>query len=95
MKQHKKNANGEGVKFTDLLAAACPECGSTDTEWHCSQHTSSGVMEGRLRTHEVSTQFFLGCNHCSETIRIISGNELARLMTEAANGVFRRAAPKA
>lgn len=85
MRQHEKTANGEGVKFTDWLAAACPECGSADTEWHCDQYTDSGVVDGRLRMHEVKTRFFLGCNSCGETIRIISGDELARLMTEVAN----------
>ncbi len=73
------------VLSTALLAAACPECGSTDTEWHCSQQTNSGVVDGRLRMHDVHTVFFLGCNECSETIRTIGGDKLARLLTEAAN----------
>jgi hypothetical protein len=36
--------------------------------------------------HEVRTRFFLGCTVCSETIRIIDGDDLAQMMTEAANG---------
>jgi hypothetical protein len=71
--------------LTDGLADPCPECGSTDTEWHCSQYTNSGVENGRLRLHDIGTRFFLGCNVCSATIRTISGDKLARLMTEAAN----------
>jgi hypothetical protein len=71
--------------LTDWLEAACPECGGTDTEWNCSQYTNSGVETGHLRLHEVWTRFFLGCNLCSATIRVISGDKLARLMTEAAN----------
>jgi len=68
------------------MKAICPECGSSDTEWHCDQYTDSGVVDGRLRMHEVKTRFFLGCNSCSETIRVIGGDDLARLMTETANG---------
>jgi hypothetical protein len=72
-------------ELTGVLEAVCQECGGTDTEWHCSQYTNSDVENGRLRLHEVVTRFFLGCNSCSATIRIISGDKLARLMTEAAN----------
>lgn len=68
-----------------LLQANCPECGSADTEWHCTQTTNSGVPDGRLRMHDVSTVFFLGCNSCSTTIRTVSGDKLAELMTESAN----------
>lgn len=74
--------------LTDVLAASCPECGSTDTAWHCSQHTDSGVADGRLWMHDVKTRFFMGCNACSETIRIIDGDDMARLMTKAANTVY-------
>jgi hypothetical protein len=64
------------------LGAACPECGSNDTAWNCTQTTNSGVADGRLRMHDVTTVFFLGCNCCSETIRTMSGDEVARMMTE-------------
>lgn len=63
----------------------CPECGSSDTEWRCAQTTKSGVADGRLRMHDVSTVFYLGCNVCSETIRVLSGEEVARWMNAAAN----------
>ena len=83
--QTKNSAAGGASALTDVLAAECPECGSADTEWHCAQFTDSGVVDGRLRMSEIMTRFFLGCNSCSATIRIISGDELAQLMTEAAN----------
>lgn len=66
--------------LNDLLATTCPECGSTDAEWACTQTTRSGVAEGRLRLHEVTTLFYCGCNHCSETIKTITGDELAAMM---------------
>ncbi len=76
--------------LNDLLAANCPECGSSDTAWQCTQTTNSGVVDGRLRMHDVSTVFFLGCNRCSNTIRTVRGDELAMMMTQAAQ---RNAAP--
>lgn len=67
------------------VSRECPECGSTDTEWHCSQTTNSGVVDGRLRMHDVSTVFYLGCNCCSETICTMSGDEVAQRMNTTAN----------
>ena len=67
------------------VSRACPECGSAETEWHCAQTTNSGVVDGRLRMHDVSTVFYLGCNHCSETIRTVSGDDVAQWMNTAAN----------
>lgn len=69
--------------LNDLLGVNCPECGSTDTEWNCTQTTNSGVVDGRLRMHDISTVFFLGCNCCSTTIRTVRGEELAAMMTKA------------
>lgn len=68
-----------------IVSRECPECGSPDTEWHCAQTTNSGVVDGRLRMHDVSTIFYLGCNCCSETICTVSGNDVAQWMNAAAN----------
>lgn len=63
--------------------SACKECDSTDLSWHTSNVNRSGVQEGRLRTGEIECLFFLGCNHCSETLATISADEVANLMNEA------------
>lgn len=73
---------GSPSKSSELLAGSCPECGSADTEWSCGQQTNSCVADGRLRMGEVITIFTLGCNSCSETIRIIDGDEVARIMNQ-------------
>ena len=70
-------------KLRDLLKGRCPECGSWDLEWHCSQDTQSGVADGRLGLNEVTTLFYLGCEYCSETIRTVTGDDLAFMMTGA------------
>lgn len=65
----------------------CPECGSSDTEWHCALTTNSGVVDGRLRMHDVASVFYLGCNCCSETIRTVSGDDVARFLNRTADGM--------
>lgn len=72
------------MELEDLLNKKCGECGSADLEWHCSQDTNSGVVDGRLRMHEIHTIFYLGCNACSETLKIINGDEVAAMLTQAA-----------
>ena len=61
----------------------CGECESSDLEWSCTQDTNSGVVDGRLRLNEVHTIFYLGCNNCSETVKVVSGDKIAAMMTDA------------
>jgi hypothetical protein len=58
----------------------CPECGSKDLQWHCTHETNSGVVDGRLRMHDINTLFYLGCNYCSETLKTVSGDEAAEFL---------------
>ena len=60
----------------------CKECGSDQLSWSSSVQNTSGVVEGRLRSHEIRPIFFLGCDECSETLLIISGDEVANIMTK-------------
>lgn len=76
--------NGKSTREL-LHGSKCPKCESTDIEWNCAQVTNSGVVDGRLRMHDVSTVFYLGCNNCSETLRTISGDDVAQSMNAAAS----------
>ena len=59
----------------------CPECESSDLEWFTSKTTvNSVVVEGRLRSEEVSTKYVLGCNGCSETIKTVSENKILQVL---------------
>lgn len=58
----------------------CDECGSADIQWTCKQATLSGIADGRLQMRDVFTSFVLGCNECSETVRVMTGDEVARWM---------------
>jgi hypothetical protein len=56
---------------------ACPDCGGTNLSWDVSYQNNSGVVEGRLRTHDITCFFVLGCNECSGTVRVVRAEEIA------------------
>lgn len=62
------------------LIAECRECGSTDLAWQTSIINRSNVEQGRLHTNDVECLFFLGCNHCSETLETVTADKVADLM---------------
>lgn len=63
----------------------CKECGSTSLTWqtHNRVHLGCQVQDGRLKTSEVQCLFVLGCDHCSETLKVLSADEVAGEMTVA------------
>lgn len=61
----------------------CRNCGSNELYWSPHYKSSSDVPEGRLRTGEVRCFFVLGCDTCSETLKVISAADAAELLTEA------------
>lgn len=65
---------------------ACPRCLGAELRWHCGQRNTSGVVDGRLKMGDVSTEFFLGCEGCSETIHVLSGDVIAQMLTEQLQG---------
>lgn len=50
----------------------CPECGGENLTWDTVNRNKSNVVEGRLRTNEVTVDFFLGCDKCSATLQIVA-----------------------
>lgn len=62
----------------------CKECGGTALTWHTSIINRSEVQQGRLNTRDVECIFFLGCDHCSETLAMISADKVAGRMNSQA-----------
>ena len=58
----------------------CPECGSYDLKWFPQMQNIGCVQDGRIQMHEVSCVFVLGCEYCSETVKIISAEKVAELL---------------
>lgn len=69
----------------DMNVTECKACQSTSLTWFTQNATFSGVQQGRLRTSEVTCQFVLGCDYCSETLAVISADKVADLLNSRAN----------
>lgn len=65
-----------------FAAGCCPECGSRELTWHADTKNCGGAQDGRICMREVAPVFFLGCDECSETIRVIHGGAIAELLTK-------------
>ena len=63
------------------MTTKCPECGSNQLSWFCHPHNKSDVVDGRLRMHDVGVKFVLGCDECSETVQVVSGDQIAERLT--------------
>lgn len=53
----------------------CSNCQGNDLRWHVGTHNGSGVVDGRLRSHDLSVQFYLGCEECSETLMTVYADD--------------------
>lgn len=51
-----------------IARGVCPACGEKELSWGVVPHNKSGVVDGRLTLNDVETIFYLGCDHCSETL---------------------------
>ena len=59
------------------MANQCPECKRTDgLFWEVYPDTNSGIVDGRLRMHDIKIKAFQGCEFCSCTIEIIGDEEI-------------------
>ncbi|HEP8970217.1 TPA: hypothetical protein VDU83_002555 [Pseudomonas aeruginosa] len=69
-------------KATEITKCKC--CGSADLAWQTANTIRNDIQQGRLNTSDVQCVFSLGCNHCSETLAVISADQVAALMNEQA-----------
>lgn len=66
----------------------CPECDSPELRWHAGTKNIGGVQDGRIRMSEVVPIFFLGCEFCGETIKVIEGDEVAEFLNSLQDEKF-------
>ncbi len=67
------------MKPKDIITpSSCNNCGSLLLSWNCGKKNNSGIQDGRLQCHDISV---LGCEECSETLKIIDGDEAAQLLS--------------
>lgn len=55
----------------------CKNCGSFENSWFPSNRVNSVAVDGRLKSNEISCDFVLGCDACSETLRVVPAEEIA------------------
>lgn len=61
----------------------CPACEGGPLVWSAGPVKLNTVADGRLTMRDVETQFYLGCEECSETlIHSVSADQVARFLTE-------------
>ena len=61
----------------------CRECGSEKLSWTPTMRPNSSVQDGRLRLHDVSCVFVLGCLFCSETLAVVPADAIADHLNKA------------
>jgi hypothetical protein len=49
----------------------CRECYCHDISWFVGKDKTD-IQDGRLRMHDISVFFYLGCNYCSETLATVT-----------------------
>ena len=59
----------------------CPECGSNELEWTHVFINTGNTMDGRLRLHEIDVKFICSCSSCSETINIMSIDQVTEIIS--------------
>jgi hypothetical protein len=66
-----------------IARGICPECGERKLTWSAGPVKLSQVPDGRLVMRDVETQFYLGCDHCSETlISQVDPEQVAQALTK-------------
>lgn len=60
---------------------SCKVCKGNKLTWDTYNKTNPDVQDGRLRSHDVKCLFFLGCDNCSETLAIVSADQIADILT--------------
>lgn len=60
---------------------SCKVCKGSNLTWDTYNKTNPDVQDGRLRSHDVKCFLFLGCDNCSETLAIVSADQVAVILT--------------
>jgi hypothetical protein len=54
------------------ITTTCPSCKSAHLVWSPTVTNETGVADGQLRVHDVTSYAVLGCEECSETVLKVS-----------------------
>lgn len=65
------------------IPTSCRECGSKSLTWFAQNTVHNGIQQNRLNTHDITCLFVLGCDDCSETLKLVSADDIAAQMNSA------------
>ena len=58
----------------------CPECNGENLTWESDVKNNGGCVDGKIRLNEVEAIFILGCDNCSETIKVVQAHKIAECL---------------
>jgi len=56
----------------------CKECHSESLTWDCRVKSLADIQDGLLKYSELTTEFFLGCDYCSETLAVVDSDRILK-----------------
>ncbi|CAK15049.1 hypothetical protein PSEEN2230 [Pseudomonas entomophila L48] len=65
-----------------LSIRECCECGSDALTWQTHNKNVGHAQHGRLTTQDIQCLLVLGCDECSETLAVVSADQIATWLTE-------------
>lgn len=63
-----------------MFSKYCSECGEAKLSFFPYYVNQGSAQDGRLRLHEVSCQYVLGCEYCSHTEKVLSNEEVSNIL---------------
>lgn len=54
----------------------CPNCGNDEFSISPTIINTTKVVDGRLRMHDLAIRFVVGCDNCSETIKVLTEDQI-------------------
>ena len=58
----------------------CSNCQSKALSWQCGVQNTGVCQDGQISMNEVKAVFFLGCDDCSETLKIVDFEKIVSYM---------------
>jgi len=65
------------------IPSKCRECGSASLSWDMRVVGASGIQDGRHRLNEISAVYWIGCDHCSETLLQVNEDQMMGMLNKA------------
>lgn len=65
------------------IPSKCSFCRSTNLSWNMRPVGAAGIQDGRHKLNEINVLFWIGCNHCSETLYRVGEDQMLGMLNES------------